>query len=55
MVRFIAMYGQERGFSFKKTTRHMILIKEGIKDLTASRKELEALMEDVEKNIAVPQ
>ncbi len=29
----------------------MIMIKEGVKDLTASRKELEALLEDVEGNV----
>ena len=48
MVRFIAIHGQQRGFTFKKTTRHMILIKENVKDLKTSRKELETLLEDVD-------
>ena len=52
MVRFIGMHGQDRGFKFKKTARHMILIKENVKDLTSSRKELQALLEDVEADVA---
>ncbi|HHS96070.1 MAG TPA: transcription-repair coupling factor, partial [Phaeodactylibacter sp.] len=48
MVQFISIHGQQRGFSFKKTTRHFILIKEGIKNLKDSRKELEVLLEDVD-------
>ena len=52
MVRYIGMYGQDRGFAFKKTTRHMMLIKEDVKDLTTSRKELQALLDDVEADVA---
>jgi transcription-repair coupling factor (superfamily II helicase) len=48
MVQFVSIHGSQRGFVFKKTTRHFILIKEGIKSLQETRKELEALFDDVE-------
>ncbi len=48
MVQHISLFGKENGFHFKKTNRHFMLIKEGVADLTASRKELEDLMADIE-------
>lgn len=48
MVQFVSIHGARRGFQFKKTARHFILIKEGIKSLKDTRKELETLLKDVE-------
>ena len=54
MLQYISIHGKEKGFQFKKTTRHFILIKENVKDLKTTRKELEALLEDVEAKAASP-
>ena len=48
MVQFISIHGHSKGFQFKKTTRHFILIKEGLKSLKGARKELEQLLDEVE-------
>ncbi|MFK7808822.1 MAG: transcription-repair coupling factor [Saprospiraceae bacterium] len=51
MVRLVSIHGSKKGFSFKKTTRHFILIKEGIKTLKQTRTALEGLLKAVDKRV----
>ncbi len=43
ILDFITVQGHEFGFSFKKTNRHFILVKDGVKSLKAARKALEVI------------
>ncbi len=49
ILRFVATQGQEYGLSFKKSTKHFMLIKDGVKDLRAAKKTLDSLREKIEE------
>ena len=48
IFQFIATHGHKHGLSVKKSTRHLILVKDGIRSLGKAR----AILQDIEKGIA---
>ena len=47
IVQFVNTQGEQHGLSFKKTHRHFIMIKEGVRSLQAARKTLELIEEGI--------
>jgi transcription-repair coupling factor (superfamily II helicase) len=47
MLQYVSIHGAQSGFRFKKSLRHFMLLKDGVKSLTQTRKELEGLLAKV--------
>jgi transcription-repair coupling factor (superfamily II helicase) len=51
MLQYVSIHGAQRGFRFKKSLRHFMLLKDGVKSLTQTRRELEGLLLEVERKV----
>ncbi len=47
ILSFVATKGQTQGLSFKKSVKHFLMIKDGVKNMTVAKKVLEKLKESV--------
>jgi len=49
LIKYVSTVGAEHGLSLKQSQKHLILIKDGVNNLKASRKILENILTEVEK------